>query len=261
MLKFILLALSMVCLSGPQASAVEPAAPWPDAARSRPLPRPSWVLVVPARRLPSGALSIWDRTDSWARMWRAPATIDGLRFVPVFGDDQDKRSITAEAIDGMIVDSLDIVMRKYGAPAIALAVTDGNSVALAGWVPGWSASWEPSEYISDPSETRKRALSTLSSMFRSTGQARSPVRETTRVNAGDIEIEAYRTGNNGETEYRLVLLPAPGGTAEDARSTLEQLPGLVTLSAEPYAEGLRLVVSKAQGRIEAELRALGFSVR
>lgn len=261
MMRSILALATMLCLCAASASAVEPAAPWPEVARSRPLPRPAWVLVVPARRLNSGALSLWDRSDNWARLWRAPATIDGLRLVPLFGDDEDKRSITAEAVDGMIVDSLNIVMRKYGAPAIALAVTDGKSIALAGWVPGWSASWEPSEYLADQSETRKRAMSTLSSMFRSGAQARTQPREIARQNAGDVEIEAYRANASGETEYRLVLLPPPGGVAEEAKLILERMSGLQIISEEPYAEGLRLIVSRRAGQFEQELRTLGFSVR
>lgn len=244
----------------------EPAAPWPDSARSRSLSRPSWVLLIPARRLPNGTLAIWDRNDDWSRMWRAPATIDGLRIVPLFGDDEDKRSVTAESIDGMMVDSLERVMRKYGAPAVALAVTDGKAVALAGWVPGYAASWEPSDVHQDPAQTKAQALTILSGMFRAGGASQAsrsqPEKTTEGAGAGDVQIEAYRSGTDGATEYRLILLPPPAAVVDQALDRLQAIPGLQVVSSEPYAEGMRLVVSTSSGRqLSAELRAAGFSVR
>ncbi len=242
----------------------EPAAPWPDSARSSSLSRPSWVLLIPARRLPNGTLAIWERNDDWSRMWRAPATIDGLRIVPLFGDDEDKRSVTAESIDGMMVDSLERVMRKYGAPAVALAVTDGRTVALAGWVPGYAASWEPSDVHQDPSQTKAQALTVLSAMFRAGGnsQVSRTQPEKASEGAGDIQIEAYRTGADGATEYRLILLPPPAAIVDQALERLQAIQGLLVLSSEPYAEGLRLVVSSSSGKqLADDLRAAGFSVR
>jgi hypothetical protein len=222
--------------------------------------------LIPARRLPNGTLSIWDRNDDWSRMWRAPATVDGLRIVPLFGDDEDKRSVTAESIDGMMVDSLERVMRKYGAPAVALAVTDGRTVGLAGWVPGYAASWEPSDVHQDPAQTKAQALTILSGMFRAGGAAQAsrsqPEKGTESAGAGDVQIEAYRAGADGATEYRLILLPPPAVIVDQALARLQAIPGLQVLSSEPYAEGLRLVVSNSSGgQLPAQLRAAGFSVR
>lgn len=199
-------------------------------------------------------------------MWRAPASIDGLRIVPLFGDDEDKRSVTAESIDGMMVDSLERVMRKYGAPAVALAVTDGRSVALAGWVPGYAASWEPSDVHQDPVQTKGQALTILSGMFRSGGASQSPRTQPEKApeatGAGDVQIEAYRPGADGATEYRLILLPPPAAIVDQALERLRAIPGLQVVSSEPYAEGMRLVVSSSSGRqLSSELRAAGFSVR
>lgn len=198
-------------------------------------------------------------------MWRAPATIDGLRIVPLFGDDEDKRSVTAESIDGMMVDSLERVMRKYGAPAVALAVTDGRAVALAGWVPGYAASWEPADVQRDPAQTKAHALTILSGMFRSGGSQSArpqPERGVESPGAGDVQIEAYRAGAGGATEYRLILLPPPAAIVDQALERLQAVQGIQVLSSEPYAEGLRLVVSSTAGRqLSAELRAAGFSVR
>lgn len=199
-------------------------------------------------------------------MWRAPATVDGLRIVPLFGDDEDKRSVTAESIDGMMVDSLERVMRKYGAPAVALAVTDGRTVGLAGWVPGYAASWEPSDVHQDPAQTKAQALTILSGMFRAGGAAQAsrsqPEKGTESAGAGDVQIEAYRAGADGATEYRLILLPPPAAIVDQALARLQAIPGLQVLSSEPYAEGLRLVVSNSSGgQLPAQLRAAGFSVR
>lgn len=56
--------------------------------------------------------------------------------------------------------------------------------------------------------------------------------------------------------------PPPAAVVDQALERLQAIPGLQVVSSEPYAEGMRLVVSTSSGRqLSAELRAAGFSVR
>lgn len=248
-------ALTSICWAT-QASALEPAAPWPQQAQSRPLPRPSWIMVVPARRLPDGTLTVWDRADPWTKAWRVPRTIQGLRTVSLLGDTEDRRSITAAAIDGMLVDSLDVVMRKYGAPAIALAVTDGQSVAMAAWVPGWSASWEPVQVGSSVEETRERALSTLSGMLK-TGVARPRSPDA----GAEASIDAFRPKAGGGNEYRVTIRSQTA--LQDALSALTRIRGASVGVEARDASTATVVIGLDPGSpgLEQELAALGFVVR
>jgi len=151
------------------------------------------------------------------------------------------------------------VMRKYGAPAFALAVTDGHSVALAGWAPGWPASWEPMNVSGNELETKKQALSILASMFKRNVAPRPP--QTQKKGEGEVQIEEVRQNSDANAEYSVILHPPAGGSIQNARAKLESSTHLHIVTAEPYADGLRLVVDTGAGDIEPELRTLGFSVR
>lgn len=174
--------------------------PWPDQAYERGLPRPDWVLAIPARRASDGSLTIWDRNDPWTSAWRVPITVDGLRIVTLFGDTEDRRSITPDAIDGMLVDQMQPVMEKYGAPALALIVDDGSGIALAGYVPGYPASWTLAAETADTEETRKASADLLASLFN--GAVTAPV----QVVEYGVVINAYRQDEfTGETDYRVTV--------------------------------------------------------
>ena len=179
-----------------------PAAPWPSAAQGRSLPRPDWVLAIPARRQGDGSLVIWDRNDDWTKVWRVPKAVDGLRIVTLLGDSEDRKSITPSAIDEMLVDQMRPVMDKYGAPALALIVTDGQSTAVAGYVPGWTAAWTEVMYADGLAETRSLATDAISAMF-SEPFTQAP---TSAGSVGAVEIQAYRQNpETGGMDYRLVL--------------------------------------------------------
>ncbi len=249
--------LALALLRAVPAPASEAAAPWPESARGRPLPRPSWVLVIPARRAPDGTLSIWRRDDEWTKAWRAPRLVRGIRMVSLFGDAEDRRAVTAEAIDGMLVDSLASVMRKYGAPALALAVTDGQSVALAGYVPGRPASWVPAEVGEDAAATRERSVAALSGLFGAAGAAVAP--EASSAPA-DVEILALRDADGG-FDYRLRVR----ATGEAQARRMLSLAGLELAEAEaPGADGTLVAIASSADGVEgvrAALRGAGLTVR
>ena len=225
------LAAAFLALSPAGAADGSPAAPWPERAEGRALPSVPWVLVVPARRLPGGELVIWDRADPWTLAWRVPRVLGGLRMVTLFGDAEDRRAVTPAAIDGMVISSLGVVQRKYGAPALALAVTDGEGVAVAGYVPGWPASWKG---VQAGADAREAAVAALASMFGGAG-GRGAAPDGGRADLADAdpepapaegpaaEVEASRSGPAG-VEYRLRVA---GG--ERALARLSSVPGVTVL--------------------------------
>ena len=244
----------------PAPLAAEPAAPWPEEAQGRSLPRPSWVLVIPARRKLNGDLSIWERSDEWTKAWRVPRTLGGVRMVTLLGDSEDRRSVTAAAIDGMLVDSLAVVMRKYGAPALALAVTDGRSVALAGYVPGYAASWLPSVTGNDMEDTRNKSLSTLASLFGGSASPAAPSDEPAAMaKSRDAEILAMRDRDDGGMDFR-VRMRMPEA---EAREALGNVAGVNVETVDPSGSDSVAIVSTSrsyEGLVSA-LRSSGLNVR
>lgn len=253
MMAVVLIAVLTALASHP-AAAQAPAAPWPDSARWRELPRPDWILVIPARRTGSGRLVIWDRNDPWTRAWRVPATIGGLRVVTLHGDTEDGRSVTPEAIDGMIVDEMAVVMRKYGAPALALAVTDGHSIALAGWVPGHRAAWTPVSATGDMARDRLEVLAAVPGLF-SGGRATAaqPLQE-----AGGVTIEAFREREDGGHDYR-ILVRGERSAVDAALDAVAAMSLTRILEEEDVGGATRAIVSRDYGAadFEGELRRRG----
>jgi hypothetical protein len=253
-----LAALAALAIPEP-ARAADAAAPWPTSAQGRALPRPAWVLVIPARRRSDGTLSIWERTDAWTRAWRVPKNVRGIGLVTLLGDAEDRRAVTAAAIDGMMVDSLSVVMRKYGAPALALAVTDGSSVALAGYVPGYAASWIPADAGPDLAETRSRTLPILASLFSSGG---APPPKAPAEEADAVEIVALRDRDDGGVDYRIALPPGLSGGGAEAR--LDGVAGLSVTEVTRGRDGREIAVLSGvagQDELVAALRGRGITVR
>ena len=245
-------------------ASAQAAAAWPSTAQGRPLPRPAWVLVIPARRTSKG-LSIWARDDDWTRAWRVPRLVGGLRIVTLFGDAEDRRSITADAFDGMIIDSMEIVRRKYDAPAIALAVIDGNEAAVAGWAPGWPASWEPSDASGDVATSHEAAVRALSALFSGGRGTDSPSGDTpAATGAGAISavFEAYRQVGDGTVDYK-VKLSGSDDTAIEAALTRLARNGDLEISVESQANGeAELMVASRLDRagVADAIRSAGLAV-
>ncbi len=263
-------AILALLLLDPAAARASAAAPWPARAEGRSLPREPWVLVVPARRTADGGLVIWERDDPWTKEWRVPRVVDGLRVVTLFGDAEDRRSVTPAAIDGMLIASLGIVQRKYGAPAIALAVTDGAEVAVAGYVPGWPASWKGVAAGDGEEAARDAAVHALAGMFKGGGrpsvgdeprepgdEAKSPSPVATAAAA--VAVIAQRDAPDGGAEYRVAV---SGADAAGAVRRLGAIPGVSLVDdASPSDGGLRVRLRFAGGvdDLERALRSAGLA--
>lgn len=223
------LAVAALLLANLATSATAQTVPWPNHAQGRALPRPSWVLAIPARRNADGSLTIWDRADEWTRSWRVPQTVNGLRIVTLLGDTEDRRSITPDAIDSMLVDQMRPVLSKYGAPALALAVNDGTSVAVAGYVPGSSAAWDWSGDASSIDEAHASAIGTIAELF--SGEGAPAPAETTGTS---VRILAYRQNpQTGGLDYRLTTY----GDGAAVASTLNAVPGTAVVNLEQADDG------------------------
>lgn len=169
--------------------------------------------------------------------------------------------MTAEAIDGMIVSSLDVVVRKYGAPAIALAVSDGAAVAVAGYVPGYSAAWQPVDASADVQDTQRLAVRTLAGMF---GGATAPVapRDPSPEPTHDADIVDAIERMDGTFDY-VISLSVPGQGPEEIALRLERLPDarLKSISGQPGRVRVTLSYDTPRDSIADELAGVGFSVR
>ena len=190
-----------------------------------------------------------------------PRLVGGVRMVSLLGDAEDRRSITADAIDGMMVSSLDVVVRKYGAPAIALAVTDGRSVAVAGYAPGYAASWQPVYDASDPVEAQRRSVETLASMF---GGNAGPAAVATEATAPSYDADIVDAIERTDGTYDYVLsLSVRGQGPDDIALRLEALPGARLKAIEGAPGKVRATVSydAPHDAIADDLSAAGFSVR
>lgn len=223
-------------------------------AQNRGLPRPDWVLAIPARRTADGGLVIWDRTDEWTRAWRVPRVIDGMRVVTLLGDSQDSRSITPAAIDGMLVDEMQVVLDKYGAPALALIVNDGASIAVAGYVPGWQASWTSVASDLDPHVARDNSMDAIASLFDGRGNQTQPSQASTA-----LEILAYRQNpSTGGLDYRILIRGDQSG-AQAALDIMAGIPNGNVIDVVRSEAGYVVVVERFAGAqpFEYDLQAYG----
>lgn len=183
-------------------------------------------------------------------------------MVALLGDAEDKRSITAEAIDGMVVSSLDVVVRKYGAPAIALAVADGRGVAVAGYVPGWAASWQPVHDVADTAEAHRKSVEALASLFGSPAGA-VPTRPQPESSPNhDVDIVDAIERTDGTFDY-VISVTVPGQGPEEVALRLEAMPGasLASVTGSQGRVRATLKYETPHDGIADDLAALGFSVR
>lgn len=225
-----LFALTSQALSGPEGS-------WPDASRGLGVPETDWILVVPAERDENGDLAIFDRKSEWVKGWTVPkATPAGKRTVTLMGDAEDKRILEGWQVDGMDTESLGIMIEKYKAPAIAVAVKDVyGETAVAAWVPGAEASWNYS------GATRDDVLASLDALM-------------SGPDFGELK-PVYVSGQRstaGGTEFRLDL------PSYDDIAALEQ-GGTVFVKSRDSTGIPQIVVSVAPGwTLEEALREAGY---
>lgn len=183
-------------------AAAVPQGAWPDDARSLPLGRPSWILVVPASRTDDGTIRLWDRQDEWLRSWVVPkATPDGIRTVAITGDSEDQKLIRGEQLDNMRVDSLRLLARKYSAEAVAVVVRDsGDDVAVAAWRVGTHATWDEAS-AGEAGDSRGTALAVMDTLF---SKAAASVDSAESAPLSAVRVIAQRMSADGvRMEYRL----------------------------------------------------------
>lgn len=194
---------TLSALSSPQGS-------WPAELKGVGLPTPDWILVLPAKREPSGTIKLWDKDDPWNREWVVPkATPTGIRTVAIAGDAEDRRVVADWHVDTMDVTALSMLAEKYSAPAIAVVVQDDmGDTAIAAWMPEYEAVWDA---VGATDGDREPALHILEYIFRG--------HEDAAVHYTANETEVIITGQrfNGSTyEYRLELI---GNEAEGILKT------------------------------------------
>lgn len=213
---------------------------WPPEARGVGLPRPAWVLVVPASRDRTGAISAWDRSGPWMRRWIVPKPAKGnVRTVAITGDAEDARLIGGTELDNMDAAALGRLAAKYRAPALAIVVEgpDGDA-AVAAWSAGRDASWDVTAAGEDAREGSLRIIGDLFS-----GE--------TRAKVPDVAITGIRTVE-GVDQYRLEAVDAA------AMDVLRGLPGVSVIEVHADARRPWAVVTVTDGRaIEEVISSMG----
>lgn len=237
------IAAALALCAQPFAAAAAPEGMWPQEANGISLPPAEWVLVVPARREADGSVTLWDKEDAWTREWTVPrATPAGTRTVAIVGDSEDRRAIDGWRLDSMDLEVLGKLARKYRAPAVAIAVKDGEGeAAVAGWSEGNGASWRPA----GPEGGRNGVLASIDEIF-SGGDGQDNF---------DVAITGQRFDGR-LIEYRIET----GQPIID--EVLAGIPGLEVVGHEYDAESPSTIVRVVDGRdIEAVLRSAGIRVR
>jgi hypothetical protein len=229
-----------------------PQGSWPEEYRGGSLPVPQWVMVIPARRLADGRISVWDRADEWTRTWTVPkATPSGLRTVMINGDSEDKRIVDAAQIDLMSGQALSRLAGKYGAGAIVVAVEDDRGdVALAAWAKGHFPTWDGAVPSAD---ARASTLAAIDAIY-SGRQSPEPIPAATGGMYAVIEAQRYNEAI-GRMEYRI----RPDGSA-----ALEAIEGSDNLSVNARNDDVPPVVdlSVRDGRdVEQVLSEIGVRFR
>jgi len=189
------LSLALAVMIAPARSLAGAEGYWPPEARGMTLPKPAWVLVVPAQRGADGTVSAWDRTGPWMRKWVVPRSAKGnLRTVAVTGDSEDARIVDGTQIDNMDTSALGRLASKYGAPAVAVVLegTEGEA-AVAVWKPGHGAAWDMTHPGEDAREGSLRLIGELFSgqrkpRFQITGVRTVAGVEQYRLSAGDASL-------------------------------------------------------------------------
>jgi len=211
---------------------------WPPEARGVTLPRPAWVLVVPARRGADGTVAAWDRTGSWMRKWVVPRSAKGnLRTVAVTGDSEDARIVDGTQIDNMDTSALGRLASKYGAPAVAVVMEGAEGeAAVAVWKPGHGAAWDMTNPGEDSREGSLRLIGDLFSgqrkpRFQITGVRTVGGVEQYRLSAGDASL-LDRLGEIPGIEVVEILegdenRPSAVVTVTDGRRIEDALGGMV----------------------------------
>lgn len=190
-------------------------------------------------------------------------------MVTLMGDAEDARNIDASAVDDMRIDPIDRVMRKYGAPAMGLAVDNGTSAAVAVYVPGHPASWLPVESGADAAATRTAALDAFASIVgggapgaayeEGSGDEDSPDAAPEETGRPQVVVAGWRPAGQGYNDFRLV---APG-SGDDVAAALEAGGRSRIVEIAGTDAGTSIVVEYAgeADQFEAELAAAGFEVR
>ncbi|WP_238229686.1 hypothetical protein [Methylobacterium hispanicum] len=220
-----------------------------------------WVLVVHAVRAASGRLVPWDRRDPWGMIWRVPTDLGRFRAVPVTGDAEDASIATAQALESFDGRAFRHLAAKYRAPAVALAVREGNEAAVAIWRNGRTTEWTRVP-LGDLTDARAVRLAVTRSIAEDavglrpsaagTGQG-----EPSGRGSESVRISGWRHRADGGEEYRAVL------SVEDRDDAVARLAaeGIEVLSLRDGAGGTEVVLLAPDGGgIEAGLRRAGLRI-
>jgi hypothetical protein len=194
----------------------------------------------------------WEKDGAWAKAWRVPGDAGGTRFVPVFGDAEDRehvRSAGATRLEG-----LSFVAGKYHAPAIAVVVREPEAVAVVGWRGGVTSGWTTAPVPAGAAveDARAAALRLVAGVFPSRGRKDPEIVAAERLRA---RVLAFREAGETTRQYQIVV--EGKGSPAGLQRRIESVPGLSVSEIMTTPEGgFDIVLDDRSGSAEPVERRL-----
>lgn len=206
----------------------------------------AWVLVIQAGRGPKGELVPWEKEGAWAKAWRVPGDAGGTRFVPVFGDAEDRERV--RPADARHLAGLSFLAAKYKAPAIAVVVREADAVGVTGWrsgaTSGWSSVAMPAAASAD--DAKAAAVRLIAGVFPA-HRGREP--DVAAANARmKARVLAFR--DVGETTRQYQVVVEGKGAAQVLQRKIESVQGLSISEIMTTPEGYDVVLDDRSGSTE-----------
>lgn len=204
-----------------------------------------WVLVIQAGRGSKGDLIPWEKEGAWAKAWRVPGDVSGTRYVPVFGDAEDREHV--KPMDHKHLGGLAFLAAKYHAPAIAVVVREADAVAVTGWRAGAMSRWisVPMPASAAVDDAKAAAVKMISGIFPA-GHARDP--EVITSDRMKARVIAFRDAGESTRQYQIAV--EGKGSPQGLQRKIESIRGLSISEIMTTAEGYDLVLDDRSGSQE-----------
>lgn len=205
----------------------------------------SWVLVIQAGRGSKGELIPWEKEGAWSKAWRVPGEVGGTRYVPVFGDAEDREHVKPS--DQRHLGGLAFLAAKYHAPAIAVVVREADAVAVTGWRAGAASGWNsvPMPASATVDDAKAAAVKMIANIFPAQ-RTRDP--ETIASDRMKARVLAFRDAGEATRQYQIAI--EGKGSPQALQRKIESVSGLSISEIMTTPEGYDVVLDDRSGSLE-----------
>jgi hypothetical protein len=204
-----------------------------------------WILVIQAGRGPKGELVPWEKEGAWSKAWRVPGDAGGTRYVPVFGDAEDREHVKPSGPRHL--GGLAFLAAKYQAPGIAVVVREADAIAVTGWRAGAASGWTS---ISMPAsaavdDAKAAAVKLMAGIFPPRHGRDPEVVATERMKA---RVLAFRDAGEASRQYQIVV--EGRGSPQALQKKIESVSGLSISEIMTTPGGYDVVLDDRSGSAE-----------